>query len=257
MNRFIQFIRQMFEVKTTSAQRTRLSFEHPPSVIYAIGDVHGCMSELRALEAKILEDSKSTEGEKWIIYLGDLIDRGPKSAQVIDHVLSKNKEGFRKFCIAGNHEEEFLTFIDNGCRNKKWLTFGGTETLVSYGLYSAVETGSVTLSSIQSHVPSEHIDFIRNLPVMITVGNFVFVHAGIDPGKKLSEQDEGTLLWSRPNQFDWSKYKGTQTIVHGHTPIDEVLVTKERINIDIGAYARGVLAAVAIRPDRQDVILSR
>jgi len=257
MNRLIQYFRQIFEVKATTAQRKRLSFEHVPSVIYAIGDVHGCMSELRALEAKILDDSKATDGEKWIIYLGDLIDRGPKSAQVIDHVLSTNTDGFKKLCLAGNHEVEFLAFIDNGCRNKKWLTFGGTETLVSYGLYSAVETGSVTLSSIQSHVPSEHIDFLRDLPVMITIGRFVFVHAGIDPEKNLSEQSEDTLLWSRPTQFDWSKYKGKNTIIHGHTPIENVLVTKERINVDIGAYARGTLAAIAIRPDRQDVIVSR
>ena len=253
----VQSLLKLFSSQQTTSQRQRLIFPDMPAVIYAIGDVHGCIDQLRALEAKIQEDAKTTDGEKWIIYLGDLIDRGPKSAQVIDHVLTNNAFGFKKLCLAGNHEASFIDFIDSACRNKEWLTFGGFETLLSYGMYSAVETRDITLSGIMSHVPSDHIDFIRDLPVMITVGNYVFVHAGIDPGTELVDQKDDTLLWSRPSQFNWSKFSRNMTIVHGHTPVEKVEITPIRINADIGAYARGVLAAVALRPDRTEVILSR
>jgi serine/threonine protein phosphatase 1 len=256
MMRALEFFGQWFRRGRPSRSRQRLVFSSMPAVIYAIGDVHGCISELRDLEQRIYEDSENTEGEKWIIYLGDLIDRGPKSAQVIDHVLSKEKAGIRKFCLVGNHEIEFLNYIDNGCRNKNWLTFGGVETLLSYGLYSAVESGTITVSDILGHIPSEHIDFLRELPIMITVGNYVFTHAGIDPGKNLSQQHDDVLVWSRPHEFDWSTPVEPVTVVHGHTPVETVEITSHRINVDIGAYGRGILAAVAIRDEKIDVILS-
>jgi serine/threonine protein phosphatase 1 len=236
--------------------RPRLSFPKRPSAIYAIGDIHGCYEQLRNLERKIVLDGEGIAGEKWLIYLGDYIDRGPASANVIDHLMAPAPAGFKRMCIAGNHEDVIVNFIDSDCRDNGWLSFGGVETLASYGLYGETSNAKRLAQKIASYIPGEHIEFLRSLPEMISVPGYCFVHAGIDPGIAESEQSSKTLLWSRPNDFAWENAKTASVVVHGHTPVPEVEITPCRVNVDTGAYSSGNLSAIKISKGKISVINS-
>lgn len=240
----------------TAPGRTRRLVQKVPETIYAIGDIHGCLAELKRLEARIVEDALNRGGEKWVIYLGDYVDRGPSSAAVIDHLLAPPPPGFQRICLAGNHEEMFLEFVAGGSRNMAWLGAGGEETLASYGVYLAGHKPSELPMQVRSCVPDEHIDFLRSLPSMVQIGRYCFVHAGIDPKVSLRDQQEKTLLWSRPHQFEWPEQDMGLTVVHGHTPVSQVELSLNRINVDIGAYIGGILAAVRITANEIDILLS-
>lgn len=218
-----------------------------PAVIYAIGDVHGHLQLLRAIEALIVEDAKSVSGEKWIVMLGDYIDRGPDSARVIDHLLSPPPSGFTRLCIAGNHEAEMVNFMRSPRPGSAWLEFGGRETLRSYGIGDERLEGNRRMLQqvVASHVPDEHLEFIASLPVMIETPDFVFVHAGIRPGVATADQALQDLLWYR-DDFAASYDELGKTVVHGHTMREEVLVSARRIGVDTGAFLTGRLSAVKL-----------
>jgi len=230
-------------------ERERIFLDQMPAVIYAIGDVHGCYRLLKALEAKIVEDAAGIEGEKWIVCLGDYIDRGNSSAMVLDHLIARPPAGFRRFCIAGNHEHIAYDFIRNGNYTNGWLDFGGRETLASYGLYEPSTQAARLGRQLASHIPEEHIDFLARLPTMVALPGLCFVHAGIDPNRTLQDQDEEVLLWSRPPDFPWPAGGTGQRIIHGHTPVPESDLSQDRINIDLGAYSSGILGAVKVTRD--------
>ncbi|SMD15631.1 metallophosphoesterase family protein [Rhizobium sp. RU36D] len=238
------------------AGRQRLVFDSPPETVYAIGDVHGCLAALKRLESKIVADAANRDGRKLLVYLGDYIDRGPSSAQVIDHLLARPPAGFERVCLAGNHEEMFLDFIQSDYRQKDWLAFGGEETLASYGVYVGAQPASQLPLRVRSCVPDEHLQFLRSLPIMLKAGKNCFVHAGIDPALPLDKQQDSVLQWSRPKDFAWSGQNIGMTIIHGHTPVQTVDITPSRINVDIGAYRGGVLAAVRLAGDEVTVIYS-
>lgn len=204
-----------------------------PAVIYAVGDVHGRLDLLRLLEASIVSDAANIEGEKWIVLLGDYVDRGPYSAQLIDHLLSAPPAGFRRICVAGNHETAMLGFVDRPTLTSSWLQIGGDETLASYGLSLAQISRTRDLSSlIASHIPSEHVEFLRNLPAGLSVADTSFVHAAE------LEQNEGNK----------SAFLGPErTIVHGHRVTQKAISQDRRINVDTGAYVFGRLTAVRMR----------
>lgn len=236
--------------------RPRHASDGVPDTIYAIGDIHGCIGELKRLEAKIVADAAQLPGSKFLVYLGDYVDRGPNSAAVIDHLIAPPPPGFQRICLAGNHEEMFLDFVNGGSRNKAWLGAGGEETLASYGVYLEGHKPSELPMQVRSCVPDEHLEFLRSLPVMLILGRYCFVHAGIDPKIALGDQDERTLLWSRPEQFDWATQDIGFTVIHGHTPVTEIEISRNRVNVDIGAYLRGVLGAVRITSGKLDILLS-
>lgn len=237
----------------------RLKLERRPDRIYAIGDVHGCLDLLMRLEGKIVADAESTPGDKLIVMLGDLIDRGPASAQVIDHVLSRPPTGFQRICLLGNHESMMLAFIRDPRRGAIWLENGGRETLLSYGLPSDTLLRGVAPRVLEnivaSHVPQEHIEFLERLPVLLETPDAVFVHAGLRPGVKFAAQAEDDLIWFRDNyESDYAEFG--RPIVHGHMPRTEALVSPFRIAIDTGAYVNGRLTAVRIMPGAAPVLLS-
>jgi serine/threonine protein phosphatase 1 len=226
--------------------RPRLHESQMPDVIYAIGDIHGCHRLLRQLESAIAADAEGIEGEKWLVCLGDYIDRGPSSAMVLDHLLSTPPVGFKRICLAGNHEEIAFDFLDNGNFGNGWLDFGGRETLTSYGLYDLDRDSARRRRQLASHIPEEHLHFLGALPSMLTVPGYCFVHAGVDPRLPLDDQRDQVLLWSRPQEFVWPAEGPGYRIIHGHTPIENPDLTQQRINIDLGAYATGRLGAVKI-----------
>ena len=231
--------------------RARLSLTEAPAAIYAVGDVHGRLDLLVALEAKILKDAARFEGEKLLVMLGDYVDRGPNAAQVIDHILSKLPVGLTRYCLAGNHEIAMLAFLDHPERHSEWLAFGGEETLRSYG----IEAPPMKLSSKQvrglldSHIPPEHIDFLRGLPILLETPGEIFVHAGLTEGVPLAQQTDDDLIWTRDDFLSTYAEFG-KTVIHGHTPRTEALVSVTRISIDTGAYATGKLTAVKLAAGR-------
>ncbi|KQT46887.1 hypothetical protein ASG47_09720 [Devosia sp. Leaf420] len=226
----------------------RIHLETQPAVIYAIGDIHGCLDKLKALEAFIAEDAASIDGEKLIITLGDYIDRGPASAQTLNHLIRRAPEGFKRICLQGNHEVMFQKAVEQPKSMGDWLEWGGRETLTSYGIDGdAFRSMSVRTRGqvMQSFIPVDHLDFLKSRPIMVTAGAFTFVHAGIRPKVALEQQRDEDLIWIR-EPFLSQPHGLPATVVHGHTPMDAPSVAEGRIGIDTGAYAGGPLTAVKI-----------
>ena len=230
-----------------SSGRQRLSADARPAIVYAIGDVHGCLDELRQLEQLIRADAQHVEGEKWIVLLGDYIDRGPQSAQVIDHLLAPPPDGFRRFTLVGNHEQMLLDFLASPRRHPDWLAYGGLETLASYGIDArggTIEAGAAA-TALGARMPRSHLDWLRQLPVSLELPGFVFVHAGLRPGLPLAEQEESDLLWIREPFLDVPGAPGI-VVVHGHTSETEPVLRSWRVGIDTAAFATGRLTSARI-----------
>lgn len=225
--------------------RPKLFYDHRPDLIYAIGDVHGCYPLLRRMEQLIEEDAAAISGEKWIILLGDYVDRGPQSAAVLNHLTGPPPAGFQRFCLAGNHEDLMLSYLDDPDPRHHWLRLGGSETLRSYGLDPDAGFGRSMKTLLESRVGAEHVEFLRSAPSLLTVPNFTFVHAGIRPGVPLPQQSDEDLLWLRPDPAAEAP-SDEFVVVHGHTPVIDVDVAPGRINIDTGAFATGMLSGVKI-----------
>ncbi|WP_011580004.1 MULTISPECIES: metallophosphoesterase family protein [Chelativorans] len=241
------------------AARARLRIDLRDTIVYAIGDVHGCFKELERLEQKIADDASGFSGRKLIIMLGDYVDRGPDSAQVVEHLLQNPPEGFQRICLAGNHEKSFLDYLDGVLAREAWLATGGGTTLRSYGidlsylanLYSASEIDQMVRSSI----PPAHVEFLRALPVMAYSRQVVFVHAGIRPGIPLRDQHERDLMFIRKEFFDHAGQLD-RWVIHGHTPVKKPDLSGRRLNIDTGAYMSGRLTAVQIGAGRARFLTS-
>jgi serine/threonine protein phosphatase 1 len=220
----------------------RLGFHSWPAAVYAVGDVHGCLDQLRELEAEIGHDGLEIEGEKWLVTLGDHIDRGPDAAGVVEHVMRGAPDGFRRFALMGNHEALALDFLA-GRDEDDWLGQGGDETLRSY----CIDPG-LAPAKIAAAFPSAHRQFLEGLPAYLSLPGWLFVHAGIRPGLPLSEQSDDDLLWIR-TPFLTSQLTGGLRVVHGHTPGDDIVVTPHRIDVDTACFASGRLSAVRVTPD--------
>lgn len=258
MRAFFHFLRSKLVGSTSNDKNTirpRLQAELMPGVIYAIGDVHGCLDELRQLEQKIVDDAEGIDGEKWIIMLGDYVDRGDQSASVLDHLLAKAPRDFKRVCLAGNHEEMMLRAMSQHHARQQWLKSGGRETLQSYGISMGLGTSPRPASSqfdaiLQSRIPDEHIEFLRNLPASLKVDDYFFAHAGIRPDVSLDQQSEQDLLWIR-DDFLSVELNHKPVIIHGHTPAPDPQIAPGRIGVDTGCYATGRLTAVKIQKNKE------
>jgi serine/threonine protein phosphatase 1 len=231
----------------------RLDAAARPALLYAIGDVHGCLDQLRRLEAMIAADAAAVEGEKWLVMLGDYVDRGPASAGVLDHLLAPPPPGFRRICLKGNHETMLLQALAEGVAPAHWLEFGGAATLLSYGLdQAAVDElrrgrlrGGRHRQLLEAHIPEEHLQFLRQLPLMLCVPGFIFAHAGLRPGVRPEDQVEEDLIWIREAFLEAGHDFGS-VVVHGHTPAVEPYRSALRIGIDTGCFMSGRLTALRI-----------
>lgn len=229
-------------------RRARLTLDRQPAVIYAVGDVHGCLDLLLELEERIAADAKSVRGDKLILMLGDYVDRGPKSAQVLDHLIEAPPSGFTRICLAGNHEDAMSGFLATPNPRANWLDFGGRETLLSYGIPGdRIESASKRAleAMVESYVPREHRTFLASLPVSVETPDFLFVHAGIRPDRPWQDQSDEDLLWYQ-DDFRATYVDSDLTIVHGHIITETPLLTARRICTDTGAYVSGVLSAVRL-----------
>jgi len=223
--------------------------------IYAIGDIHGCLSELTSLHKKILTNDKFKVKEDLIIYLGDYIDRGLKSKQVIDQIIKLKNKQIKTIHLMGNHEELMIDFLFNKKNNiKNWLNFGADQTFKSYDIeiVEFIKDGfedniiDRLRNVLLKKMGSDHIDFLNNLELTYLTEKYLFVHAGIDPNKNFTEQTKKDYLWSRSSDFFHKDFKTEKTIIHGHTPEQNIVNHPYRINIDTGCYFSGKLSCVCL-----------
>jgi serine/threonine protein phosphatase 1 len=232
----------------------RLAFHHWPSAVYAIGDVHGCIDQLLEMEKVVADDARDLEGEKWLVTVGDHIDRGPASREVVAHVMGPAPPGFRRFALLGNHEAMMLDFLRDPLAHAYWLEEGGLATLQSYGIVLRDGSRQGVLAALAA-LPADHRGFIEGLPVWLSLPGWLFVHAGIRPGIPLADQTDDDLVWIR-GPFLTSQLTGGLRIVHGHTPGRDVVITPHRIDIDTHCFHTGVLSAVRVTPDGRTKIFS-
>ena len=222
---------------------------------YVIGDIHGRLDLLDQLLEQIhREIEERPPGKTLLVFLGDLIDRGPSSAQVIERLRTYRRDGVQPVFLAGNHEEVMLRVVHGDVDLlTNWLRFGGAECLRSYGLDPlTIRTmrRSEAIEAIDRVVPGEHLDFLRSFSDSCRFGDYLFVHAGIRPGVELELQRQSDLRWIRePFLADDSDHGFV--VVHGHTICDAVEERNNRIGIDTGAYRSGVLTALAIEGDQR------
>jgi serine/threonine protein phosphatase 1 len=236
----------------------RPAFDAWPAAVYAVGDVHGCLDQLVELEGRIVADGEGIGGEKWIVMLGDYIDRGPHSAAVVAHLLRPPPAGFRRFALRGNHEQMMLDFLADPEANLYWLDQGGWETLASYGIEAALKrqaSSGTPLAHIAERIPASHRAFMASLPVLLSLPGWLFVHAGVRPGIGIDRQDAEDLIWIRGPFLDGPGMTGVR-VVHGHTPGPEPVFTPARIGIDTQCYLTGRLTGLRVTPDGATKIIA-
>lgn len=225
--------------------------------IYCIGDIHGRLDLLQRLHQLILEDATDHSGEKTLVYLGDYIDRGGQSKEVIDLLLDTPLVGFKQVYLRGNHEQTLLDFLQHPWAVATWLTYGGRATLNSYGVATSLEPSRPQLDDMRDELeyrlPQSHLEFYQHLWLMHLAGGYCFVHAGIRPGVSLQEQRNEDLLWIRED-FTESNATHEHIVVHGHTITPEVEWRPNRIGIDTGAFSTGVLTCLVLEGAEQRVL---
>ena len=234
-------------------------FRLPDGVrIYAIGDVHGCLDLLKRLEEKIMLSARDCGLNAGVIFLGDYIDRGPNSAGVIDYLSGGSFAGLPADFLLGNHEDILLEALANPMLVRDWLRWGGMATLASYGvalpnILDPIERDQVIASAMDEALPAHHRAFLERLQVSFRVGDYLFVHAGIRPGRPLPKQSRHDMLTIREPFLSTSKALPVR-VVHGHSVAFEAQIAPCRIGIDTGAYATGRLSAILLEEDRYEIL---
>lgn len=218
--------------------------------VYAIGDIHGRLDLLDRLLFRIEADERVRgAAQTQLIFLGDLVDRGPDSASVVQRALEISESGRPVRLLMGNHEEVFLKALGGSLEALRFFVkIGGRATILSYGFseeeYDRLDYDAL-LAALTDRVPQAHAAFLRTFENQITIGDYLFVHAGIRPRVPLEEQSGGDLRWIRSEFLDFRGSHGP-IVVHGHTITDDVEERTNRIGIDTGAFASGRLTALGL-----------
>lgn len=221
--------------------------------VYAVGDVHGCVDLLDELVALIdADDAARGPAQTTLIFLGDIVDRGPASAAVVERLRGLRDTRPDVRFLLGNHEEIFLGALDGEPKALRlFCRIGGRETVLSYGMeaaeYERLDYEEL-VHRLETLVPAEHKAFVAGFEDMIVIGDYVFVHAGVRPDTPLDRQRTSDLRWIR-DPFLEHRSKLEKTVVHGHTMTDEIERRGHRIGIDTGAYASGRLTALGLEGD--------
>ena len=221
----------------------------PDAPFFAVGDIHGCFAPLNALMARLDEVA---EGLEAIVFVGDYIDRGAQSRQVLEFLFRASKEHPESVvCLMGNHERMMLDFIDDPAgRGAIWLRNGGLDTLASFGITlrqrdTDTDAAVEIANALEAALPPGMQNWLRALPLRWSSGNVHCVHAALSPRRAYDDQRDEVLLWGHPNFMTTPRDDG-QFVVHGHTIVDQAGVDAGRIAVDTGAYRTGRLSAVRI-----------
>ncbi len=235
------WIKRLIAPKAASDQAVDLSTLAPDQRFYVIGDIHGRLDLLQTLLAALDDDCP-------LIFVGDYVDRGEYSAQVLRHLrhLGTGPEG-RAVCLKGNHEDMLLGFLDDPARMERvWMHNGGVQTLASFGL-SRINTSDpdAVAEQLRQAMGQPLLDWLQDRPLTWTSGNVTVVHAALDPAQPVDRQTARTCLWGHP-RFPEKHRKDGQWVVHGHTIVTEPWIGHKVISIDTGAFATGHLTAAEI-----------
>lgn len=222
----------------------------PGARAYAIGDVHGRLDLLSDLLDKIDADSQARPCQReFIVFLGDLIDRGPDSRGVLNLLQAIRPKLPNPVFVMGNHEEMLLRVLgDDPERIWDWMSFGGYEFAQSYGVEVgrlATLPAATAAAEIRAAVPQSDLAFVESFVDSFRFGDYLLVHAGIRPGTPLEQQKIADLRWIREDFLESSAIHPF-IVVHGHTISDGPDERPNRIGIDTGAYASGVLTALCL-----------
>ena len=245
------FFRSLFPKDAGAAQPSV-----PPGYrVYAIGDIHGRLDLLDDALARIESDNDSrVPAQVIIVFLGDLIDRGPSSAQVIERARTYRRPGLRTVFITGNHEEVLLRLLRGQSQFlQDWLRFGGADCARSYGISSTAlkrTDPDRAVEVLRNKIPKHDQEFLESFVDTFRIGSYLFVHAGVRPGVPLPEQKQSDLRWIRHPFLDNEDDHGF-IVVHGHTIANQIDVRGNRIGLDTGAYRTGVLTAMGLEGEER------
>jgi len=225
---------------------------HP---VYAIGDIHGELDLLHDAIGKIERDGGD---DAHVVFVGDYVDRGPQSREVLDYLIDGLAKGKNWKCLIGNHDRMFSMFMEVKPRTDPrlrrqfhWLDdrLGGKETLASYGV-DATDDASVRSIHKQARtvVPKAHIEFINSLDYHYQYDDLLFAHAGVRPGVPLARQSKDDLIWIR-DEFLEDTTKHPWLVVHGHTPVPYARHFGNHVNLDTGSGYGDVLSAAVFEGD--------
>jgi serine/threonine protein phosphatase 1 len=221
-------------------------------LVYAVGDIHGRLDLLEALLEGVDADlAQTAAARRAVVFLGDYVDRGPQSREVIDRLLDYQASTSAEVrFLRGNHEDCLVAFMRDPATGPGWCEFGGRETLASYGVSAperraAPAEWAAASQALREALPARHADFLGRLEPALSLGDYFFAHAGARPGVRLADQSEHDLMWIRgdflnhPDRFE-------KIVVHGHTPEPEVTADHRRFGLDTGAYMTGILTALRL-----------
>ncbi|MCB1883808.1 MAG: serine/threonine protein phosphatase [Geminicoccaceae bacterium] len=220
--------------------------------LYVVGDVHGRIDLLRGIETLIAEDGAASGGDlaRTIVYLGDYVDRGFESRQVLDHLIGRPVPGFERVLLLGNHDLWLKAFVEGEDSGQSWLRFGGDATLLSYGVKMNFDLPDKeriedARGQLRARMPEAHRAFLGRLELGFGLGDYFFCHAGVRPGVALDRQADSDLLWIR-EPFLSSTADHGKVVVHGHTIENAPVVRRNRLGIDTGACFTGNLTCLVI-----------
>lgn len=229
----------------------------PGDRIYAIGDVHGRADLLTSLIGMIDDHERALPpATTHLVLLGDLIDRGGQSAEVLEMVQALQRSRQHVSVLLGNHEQVLLDVLGgSSAALHAWLDFGGEETLASLGvaLPASYFDPRETIAALTEALPSGTLDWLLGLPLSLRSGDYFFCHAGVRPGVPIARQKRDDLLWIREDFLDSVLDHGV-VVVHGHSVSHAVEEYRNRIGIDTGAYVSGRLTALFLDGAKREIL---
>jgi serine/threonine protein phosphatase 1 len=210
------------------------------------------------LIARIGEHSASLPPARslYVVLIGDIVDRGPQSAEVLAMLYSLQRQNSRVIVLLGNHEEAMLQALDGDPDAlRRWLAVGGDATLASLGIapLRVDDDPRDYMNSARRAIPRQWLAWLRQLPLSVQSGDYYFVHAGVRPGVALARQVREDMLWIRREFLRYERDFGA-IIVHGHSVTPDVDIRQNRIGIDTGAYRTGVLSAIYLEGEKRDIL---
>ena len=232
---------------------------HIGRLTYGVGDIHGRADLFEKMIERIRADSAAIGERPLIVLLGDYVDRGPSSRQVLERILRLQRETWCDIeALMGNHEEATLQFLREPGYGVSWVEYGGAATLGSYGVaVPAMRTDPEAWEQVREElvaaIPPAHVDLLRRMRLTYRDGDYFFVHAGVRPDVPLEAQGAEDFLWIR-GAFLQAKRACDYVVVHGHTPAEAPANDRWRVGLDTGAYATGTLTAMRFKGESRFVM---
>lgn len=249
----------LFKSRGKPVGEQSLTHSHISRLTYAIGDIHGRQDLFTRILETIRQEHEAGGEKPRIILLGDYIDRGPASNEVLETIVNLKSQTWCDLeVLLGNHELFLLKFALDSNQAGPWLEYGGTATLASYGMATPKERGGpeqwqALLAEMIRVVPREHLRLLCDAKIYFIDEDYLFVHGGVRPGVPIEEQGADIMLWIR-DEFLSSEKACDYVVVHGHSAKEDAANLPWRIGVDTGAYATGVLSAARLQGNTREIV---